>query len=244
MFHSNRIVRRMNDSIPDVGFPRSVRRFSTILLVTALLQLWHSHGVAALPEQHFPDASSLRPMTDGLPDPLVMLDGRRVASKSQWLKERRPELKSLFSHYMYGPIPPRPGGMKTKLIGNHGDFLDGKAKLKLVTLETGPAPAPRIDLMLVVPNDQREPAPVFLAMDFCGNHAITPDSRVPLARSWMGSFCKGCANNTATDAARGSQAVDWPLSEIVRRGYALATFYSGDIDPDRSDASIGIYAWL
>jgi hypothetical protein len=25
--------------------------------------------------------------------------------------------------------------------------------------------------MLVVPNDRQAPAPVFLAMDFCGNHA-------------------------------------------------------------------------
>ena len=63
-------------------------------------------------------------------------------------------------------------------------------------------------------------------------------------RSWLGSFCKGCTNNAATEAARGSQAADWPLAEIVRRGYALATFYSGDVDSDRRDVSDGIYAWL
>ena len=38
--------------------------------------------------------------------------------------------------------------------------------------------------------------------------------------------------------------MDWPLAEIVRRGYALATFYSGDVDPDRSEVSTGLYAWL
>ena len=40
----------------------------------------------------------------------------------------------------------------------------------------------------------------------------------------MGKNCQGCVNNTATEASRGSQATDWPLAEIVRRGYALATF--------------------
>jgi dienelactone hydrolase len=173
-----------------------------------------------------------------------MLDGRPVTSQSQWLKERRPELKALFQHYMYGAIPPKPKQAVARKLGEYHDFLGGKATLKLVRLDTGPAKAPRIDLMLVVPNERPGPAPVFLVMDFCGNHALTADPRVPLARTWMASSCKGCTNNTATDAARGSQAADWPLAEIVRRGYALAAFYSGDVDPDRKEASEGIYAWL
>jgi len=179
-----------------------------------------------------------------MPDPLVMLDGRRVTTRAQWFDQRRPELKALFEHYMYGPIPPKPAQVAIKSLGEHHDFLDGKATLKLITLATDSGNAPRIDLMLVVPNERRGPAPVFLAMDFCGNHALTFDSRVPLARSWLGTHCKGCPQNIATEAARGSQVVDWPLAEIVRRGYALATFYSGDVDPDRSEVSTGLYAWL
>jgi hypothetical protein len=38
--------------------------------------------------------------------------------------------------------------------------------------------------------------------------------------------------------------VDWPLEEIVRRGHALATFHSADVDSDRANVSDGIYAWL
>jgi len=76
------------------------------------------------------------------------------------------------------------------------------------------------------------------------NHALTDDPRVPLTRSWLGSKCEGCTNHVATEGARGSQATNWPLAEIVARGYALAAFYSGDIDSDRADVSDGIYAWL
>jgi hypothetical protein len=191
----------------------------------------------------FPEFAALPPQS-ALPDPLVMLDGRRVTSRAQWVKERRPELQALFQHYMYGAIPPRPTHLDAKVLGEYGDFLGGKATLKLVTLETGPGNAPRIDLMLIVPNNRRHPAPVFLAMDFCGNHALTDDPRVPLAHSWLSDSCKGCSNHLATDAARGTQAANWPLAEIVQRGYALATFYSGDIDSDRADVSNGIYAWL
>jgi hypothetical protein len=81
-------------------------------------------------------------------------------------------------------------------------------------------------------------------MNFCGNQALTPDPRVPLPRGWMPGFCKGCINNAATEASRGAQSADWPIAELVQRGYALAAFYSGDVDPDRADVSEGLYQFL
>ena len=221
----------------------NIRSYLTLALAAALSGVFPAAAAAPSIPVTFPDAAAL-PSQASLPDPLVMLDGRRVTTREQWFNNRRPELEALFQHYMYGAIPPKPAHTQAKVLGEYHDFLAGKATLKLLTLETGPTNAPRIDLMLVVPNERRAPAPVFLVMDFCGNHALSDDPRVPLARSWLGDGCKGCTNNTATEAARGSQAADWPLAEIVRRGYALAAFYSGDVDPDRKDVSEGIYAWL
>ncbi len=201
-------------------------------------------GAGAPAPGSFPEFASLPPQA-GMPDPLVMLDGRRISSPTQWFLERRPELKALFAHYMYGPIPPKPAHMRVQVEGQYADFLEGKATLKVVTLVTDPAAdAPRIGLIVVAPKERPGPAPVFLAMNFCGNHALTSDSRVPLPRTWMADSCAGCANHAATEAGRGAQAADWPLAEIVRRGYALAAFYSGDVDSDRADVSSGIYAWL
>ena len=212
---------------------------SNLVSVFNVLAIFASHSAfSALPE-----FSSL-PSKTNLPDPLVMLDGQRVSSPAQWNNQRRPELKELFAHYMYGAIPPKPAKMTTEVVGEYHDFLDGKATLKLVRMQAGPGEGPHIDLMLVVPKERRAPAPVFLTMDFCGNHAITTDPRVPLAQSWLGRNCAGCTNGVAAEAARGSQAANWPLGELVRRGYALAAFYSGDIDSDRKEASTGIYAWL
>ena len=220
-----------------------LRCCSMLALAAGFCGSFPAAGAPASTQPTFPEPSAL-PFQAALPDPLVMLDGRRVTSRDQWVKERRPELLALFQHYMYGAIPPKPAHTRARDLGEYHDFLAGKATLKLVRLETGPAKAPQIDLMLVVPNERPGPAPVFLAMDFCGNHALTDDPRVPLARSWLGDACKGCTNNAATEAARGSQAADWPLAEIVRRGYALAAFYSGDVDPDRKEVSEGLYAWL
>ncbi|HVV70465.1 MAG TPA: acetylxylan esterase [Verrucomicrobiae bacterium] len=173
-----------------------------------------------------------------------MMNGQRVRSRGQWFHQRRPELKALFEHYMYGSMPPRPSVVHASLLGQFPDFLDGQATLKVLKLETGSGRSPAIDLLLVVPNRRQAPAPVFLALNFCGNHALTPDPRVPLSQSWMYDWSKGCTNHMATEAARGAQAADWPLAEIVRRGYALASFYNGDIDSDRQEVSDGLYAWL
>jgi dienelactone hydrolase len=191
----------------------------------------------------FPEASQLSSQAQ-LPDPLVTLNGIKVNSAKQWNQQRRPELKALFEHYMYGAIPPKPARVEftTNLLDKN--FLGGKATLKLVTIAFGSVEAPRIDLMLVTPNVRTKAAPVFLAMNFCGNHALTTDPRIPLTRGWLYNTCKGCTNNQATQAARGGQAQDWPLEQIVKHGYALASFCSSDVDSDRADVSDGVYAWL
>jgi hypothetical protein len=190
----------------------------------------------------FPEAGEL-PAQSSFPGALVMLNGEKVTAEKQWVQKRRPELKSLFEHYVYGPIPPKPRNLKFDEKVVDKKFLNGKATLKLVTISIPGNERPRIDLMVVTPNQVRR-APVFLAMNFCGNHAVHADPRIPLAQSWLGSGCKGCVANHATDAARGTQAADWPLEEIVGRGYALATFCNADVDSDRGDVSDGVYAWL
>lgn len=184
------------------------------------------------------------PARPELPDPLVCLDGRRVETTAQWVESRRPELKALFAHYMYGALPPKPDAQTFDVTAVYPDFLEGKATLKLVTIAFGDPAAPRIDLMVVVPNARRGRAPVFLAMNFCGNHALTTDARLPLTRGWLYESCAGCVEGRATQRARGSQAADWDLGRIVDRGYALAAFCSTDVDSDRAEVSDGVYAWL
>lgn len=199
-------------------------------------------GYLAAGSDKLPNVSELKPQPE-LPDPLIALDGQRITSPKDWVEKRRPELKDLFQHYMYGTIPPKPEKIDFKVEAEHSDFLDGKATLKFVTISFGSSDAPKIDLMVVTPKGARK-VPAFLAMNFCGNHAISSDPRIPLTRGWLYSSCKGCTNNRATDAARGAQANDWPLAEIVERGYALATFCSTDVDSDRADVSDGVYRWL
>lgn len=189
------------------------------------------HGIAA---DRFPPASEL-PSCAGLPDPLVMLDGRRVTTKEQWFKERRPELRSLFQHYMYGVMPPPPDGVTSRLEREDRNAIGGKATLKEIVVTFAPPLLPPIRLMLVVPNQRSGPAPVVLSMNYFGNHTLVRDPAVRLSTQWMPERGEGVVNNRSTDASRGTWADVWRIEYLIERGYALATFYNGDIDPDRPD---------
>src|SRR5438132_7366284 len=106
------------------------------------------------------DVGELRSSPE-LPDPLVKFSGKRVETKKQWLKKRRPELTALFQHYMYGRMPPAP--WKTRVIVERVDrnVFDGKATLKQVTINLTRKESPAIHLPGITANKPAKPAPVF-----------------------------------------------------------------------------------
>ena len=172
------------------------------------------------------------------PDPLVCLDGSRVTSKEQWEQKRKPELKRLFQHYMYGYFP-EPQKITATVERKDEKYFDGKATLKEVTIRFGPEETPPIHLLLVTPNG-RKPAPAFVGLNFNGNHTLLNDPKVALPTAWMREAKKGVVDNRATDEGRGTDALVWNIEYVIGRGYGVATFYSGDIDPDKDDPTDGV----
>jgi hypothetical protein len=151
-------------------------------------------------------------------------------------------LKTLFQHYMYGYLP-EPSKIAAKVERTDPKALGGKATLKEITISFGPPQTSPIHLLLVVPNDRKEPAPAFVGMNFCGNHALIKDPAVRLPTAWMYPR-PGIKDNRATEKGRGSEVDVWALEQSIDRGYAVATFYNGDIDPDRADVREGIQPHL
>jgi hypothetical protein len=91
-------------------------------------------------------------------------------------------------------------------------------------------------ILLYVPNERRNPAPAFVGMNFFGNHTIWNDPEISLAQSWVANYNNfNITENKATEVSRGSRASAWPLDKIIERGYALASVYIGDLDPDFDD---------
>jgi hypothetical protein len=197
-------------------------------------------GAATTGRAGFPDPAKL-PIQKELPDPLVMLDGKRIATAEQWRTLRRPELKDLFQHYMYGYFPAKAAKIVAMMENVDPKFLEGRATKKEITIAFGPAAAPRIHLLLVIPNSPKKPVPVFLGLNFCGNHTVLKDPTISLPTVWMPSTCPGCKDHRATDAGRGKQVNAWAIEKTIDRGYAVATFYCGDVAPDRPGFEDGVF---
>ncbi len=199
-----------------------MRRGVIIAVAKALVFLAAPIGGAEMALAGFPEVSEL-PSRPELPDPLVMFDGSRVVSPEQWTEKRRPELKELFQHYMYGRMPTPATPVSPAFEGEDRDYLGGKATKKLVALTVGPAGTPRIHLLLVIPNKRTGPAPAFLGLNFNGNHTVLADPTIALPTVWMPPGSPGTKDNKATDAGRGKDAAVWSVEKVIDRGYALAT---------------------
>lgn len=188
----------------------------------------------------FPEASQM-PSRAEMPDPLVSDDGSKVTTKDAWFARRRPELKAQFEHYMYGKAPETPFKVSAQVEREDAQALGGKATLKEITLTIGFRGVPPIHLLLITPNDRARPAPVFLGPNFFGNHMVVADPKVALPTGWVPPRSPGEKNNRATEAGRGVQIETWAADTVTARGYALATFYCGDVAPDHPGHEDGVF---
>ncbi len=171
-----------------------------------------------------------------LPDPLMLENGQRVTEAAAWRKQRRPEILTLFQTWMYGRSPGRPQGMTFEVTSVEKHALGGIATRKEVSIcPTGKRADCHLDLLIYLPNEAQHPVPAFLGLNFEGNHAISSDPGITLSQQWMREGGTGVVGNRATEASRGSEASRWAVEKILARGYALATMYYGDIDPDFDD---------
>lgn len=172
-----------------------------------------------------------------LPDPLVMENGEHVKSAQVWEEERRPELLKLFETHVYGRSPGKPDHIYFKKTSEDKNALGGRATRREVDIyfnEDGSGP--RLALLIYLPNTATKPVPAFLGLNFDGNHTINKDPGISVTKNWVPNRKdKGITENKATLETRGSSTGRWEAEKIMEAGYALATMYAGDIDPDFDD---------
>lgn len=170
-----------------------------------------------------------------LPDPLTFLDGSRVKTKKQWRK-RRAEILEMCEREMYGRSPGRPANMRFNVFDIDEHALNGIATRKQITISfTNGNNEASIDLLIYFPNKVKGSVPVFLGLNFQGNHGINKDTAIRISPGWIWNGAAGVVNNRSTEASRGSTASRWPIEMILERGYAVATVFANDIDPDFND---------
>ncbi len=201
-------------------------------------------GAAPLPANY--DEDKVPAYT--LPDALRFASGAALSGPDQWPR-RRAEILALLQDQMYGVMPERPPLLRYE-TRESGPAFGGRALRKQIRIwfalqDQGPF----IDVLLYLPSTG-QPAPAFLGLNFNGNHTVHEDPAIRLTESWVREknlTGRPVVNrgNRANEESRGADAEAWQAEYLVSRGYALATAYCGDIDPDFDDGfTNGVHALL
>ena len=171
-------------------------------------------------------AQSRVPGTDiSIPDVFRSDHGGEISSRRAWYHTRRPELLRWFTTEVYGRSPRKPRDLRFRVFDEDPRALGGLATRKQVALSFAGPDSPRVDILLYIPNGVRGPVPVFVGLNFSGNQTVSQDPDIRLPQSVPASKA----------APRGSAGDRWPLEMILKRGYAVATMYAGDIAPDHKE---------
>jgi hypothetical protein len=172
-----------------------------------------------------------------LPELLTSRSGKVITDQHEWNNLRRQEILGDFEKYVYGKTPDGPVQVAFKIQQTDENALGGLAlKKEIVAVFRTDRGEHEMNILLYLPKDKTEKVPVFLGLNFYGNHTIYDDPSIAITKNWVrDSKDFFIENNQATVASRGAAAVRWPLEAILKRGYGIATIYNGDLDPDYDD---------
>ncbi|MEK6247257.1 MAG: hypothetical protein N2C12_03700, partial [Planctomycetales bacterium] len=111
-----------------------------------------------------------------LPDLLVSANGNSVQNAEDWRKVRRGELLKLFEQHVYGRTPIDSVEMSFEVTEEDAHALEEKAIRKQVSVYfTKDKSGPRLDLLVYLPAKATGPVPLFVGLNFAGNHSTQID---------------------------------------------------------------------
>jgi hypothetical protein len=170
-----------------------------------------------------------------IPDALTLADGSKVKDAQTWNQKRRPELMALFEDQVYGKTPSKEVPLRTSKAVVDPKARGGKAIRKQVTLYFSDRnDGPQLHLLIYLPAKSIGPVPVFVGLNFGGNHTVDADPGILSNDVWVKDPA-GSGKWTRLppdDRTHGSGAANWQVEKILAHGYGLATAYYYDIEPD------------
>jgi hypothetical protein len=170
------------------------------------------------------DENEIPPYT--LPDVLTCFDGSKVTTKEEWVNKRRVELLQEFKNVMYGELPPLPDKVDYSCVYPRKLTLNNlayKEETKL-TFKMNNGKSSSATLLLYTPANV-EKAPVFVGLTFVGLHASSLDPEISITGHLLPNF----------SSERGTRKENYPIEDIVKRGYAVALLSCNEIFPDHVD---------
>ncbi len=212
-----------------MSFPMSL--FLCLLLGLSLTPAFAREFKPNYDESEMPDYE--------LPNPLVCSDGTKVKDEQTWKQKRQPEILALFEKHVYGKTPAKKFDLDFE-CKTDTDALDGKAIRKQITLyPVGKENDFKASLLIYLPKQAEKPVPAFTGLNFRGNQTVHEDPGIVITDNMiqLNKVRAKVRGREAQDieSTRGASASRWQVEKILDRGYALATMWYYEIDPDYDD---------
>lgn len=170
-----------------------------------------------------------------LPDPLVMESGEKITDKEQWVEKRRPEILRLFETHIYGRSPQKPESLHFEVLSEDRYAISNMATRKEIAVYFTEDRKHYMTILMYVPNKRKDAVPLFFGLNFKGNHTICDDPDITESVTRMKPREEGGNEVRPGAFKRGEASPRWPVEMLIANGYAVATVYRGDIDPDYDD---------
>ncbi len=204
----------------------SIRNFDGLFIGLAVLLL-----LAATVYPQVPATASL-PGIDGLPairdlpDPFLLLNGRRVASVGDWT-QRREEIKAMLLHYQYGHLAPAAEVAAKELSSRKSEGSGAVEKQLLVSLGPGGKVAYR--LIVTIPPGEG-PFATIVKGDLCWGRVSEPMITSAVRRNYIvAEFDRTEIAPDSADRAKGVHALypeyDWSTIAAWAWGYHRSVDY-------------------
>lgn len=150
------------------------------------------------------------------------------------------EITEAFAHHMYGTTPD--GGRLRELRQVSRDEREGLLRSEWDAVVEGPL-GQRVIHVLVHQPARAQSAPVFIGLNFEGNHAIDAAARRSEHPTYTPAFANLGDGAPTRDtvvsswapgapAPAGHESGRWPAAMVVARGYALVTAHCADLELD------------
>jgi hypothetical protein len=164
-----------------------------------------------------------------LPELLVSDNGQRVTSSQQWEKGRRMELLRKFEQHVYGKIPGRPTDMHFEIVEKSQNAFEGKAtRVQAQIYFDKERSIPPLNVLVYLPNDKSK-VPVFMGMNFNGNHTVHQDPEILISDQYK------ALKSENERPERGINSGRWVVDELIANGFGVATAWYEELEADHKE---------
>lgn len=166
-----------------------------------------------------------------------------ITTAEEWALRRAPLLQAAFLQSIYGALPADRAARVVKTERLAQAAFGGRGVVDQIEVALGEgADAPRFHIVLVAPKSVDSPAPLIIAQNFCGNVAALPGIEgVAAPLTPVLDDCTNPLMRPVVTTIIGRYAFAPPFERLLKKGYATAIFYAGDVVADvRSPALMAL----